>query len=399
MNRLELLNTALELIELVPIKDAMQSQKKWIINEKIALSVTLIERYYLTLEEIFLSEKFICERFSRKKIFSYVENLLIKNKLKNSIFCKESSDNFFLELSEIKPKDVYVLAPISGIRINLSESKFSIFEFVHVSKLKMPLSNGADYYIKVFIQNIYDDQIAISKAKNAFDDFARLAIFISGRNDKNIFIKTGLPIYPNISQTLMYVETSSYQLFCDDKEFPSGEISNKYIEKIPIDNDFFIHNEQFSKLLSLYEKKHFGKKISDLEKRIVNASLSIGESMMSENIKNSIIYTCIALEILFSFDEGSIFQKSIADRLADTFVFIVAKDKQSRIDTSKIIKKVYSMRSALVHGGEKSTNDDYITINILMRAAITDLLNNEKYKIINKIDDLYNMVKDAHYSY
>ncbi len=61
--------------------------------------------------------------------------------------------------------------------------------------------------------------------------------------------------------------------------------------------------------------------------------------MMSENIKNSIIYTCIALEILFSFDDGSLFQKSIGDRLVDTFVFIVAKDRQSRLDTSERIKK------------------------------------------------------------
>ena len=162
---------------------------------------------------------------------------------------------------------------------------------------------------------------------------------------------------------------------------------------------FFAKNEQFSKLLSLYEKKHFGTKLSDIEKRIVNASLAVGESMMSENIKNSIIYTCIALEILFSFDDGSLFQKSIGDRLADTFVFIVAKDRQSRLDTSERIKKVYSMRSALVHGGEKSTNNDYVMINILVRAAIAELLNNQKYSVIKKIDDLYNMVKKAHYSY
>ncbi len=57
------------------------------------------------------------------------------------------------------------------------------------------------------------------------------------------------------------------------------------------------------------------------------------------------------------------------------------------------------MRSALVHGGEKSTNNDYVMINILVRAAIAELLNNQKYSVIKKIDDLYNMVKKAHYSY
>ncbi|MFX4243544.1 hypothetical protein ACOL22_12310, partial [Aliarcobacter butzleri] len=81
-----------------------------------------------------------------------------------------------------------------------------------------------------------------------------------------------------------------------------------------------------------YEKKHFNKKISKMEIRLLNASIAIGESALSKNIKNSIIYTSMAFEILFSFDEGSLFQKSIGDRLADTFAFIIASDKETRLN-------------------------------------------------------------------
>ncbi|MBL0909989.1 hypothetical protein G5645_18465 [Pectobacterium carotovorum] len=116
-------------------------------------------------------------------------------------------------------------------------------------------------------------------------------------------------------------------------------------------------------------------------------------------MRNSIIYTCISLEILFSFDEGSLFQKSISDKLSDIFVFIVATDPQSRMKTSSFIKKFYGLRSALVHRGNKKMNNDYISINILLHPAINELINNPKYSNIKNIENLYDMVKEAQYSY
>ena len=136
-----------------------------------------------------------------------------------------------------------------------------------------------------------------------------------------------------------------------------------------------------------------------MEKRLLNASISIGESALSKNIKNSIIYTSMGLEILFSLDESSLFQKSISDKLADTFAFIVGTDKETRLDASKAIKTFYNLRSALVHGGNAKVNNDYMVINLYLRAIINELLNNEKYANIKTINDLYAMVKEAQYSY
>ncbi|MBA0443374.1 hypothetical protein D7Y51_09725 [Stenotrophomonas maltophilia] len=131
----------------------------------------------------------------------------------------------------------------------------------------------------------------------------------------------------------------------------------------------------------------------------MNCSISLGEALKTQTEKDSVIHTCIALEILLSYDEGSLFQKSIGDRLAETFVFIVAKDKESRIEMSKLLKKVYRMRSALVHGGNKEIDQSYATIIQYSRAAIAELLTSDKYKDIKKIDDLYDMVKAAQNSY
>jgi hypothetical protein len=226
-----------------------------------------------------------------------------------------------------------------------------------------------------------------------------LIVFISGKNDKKILIKTGLPSYPSLSHDRMYVETSSYQILDTmDQKFPATNINNTYFEKIPIDNKFFYDNDDFKKLWEIYKDRD-SKNVSSIENRILNASIALGESALSKNTKNSIIYTSMALEILFSYDEGSLFQKSIGDKLADTFAFMVGTNKESRINASKELKKFYSLRSALVHGGDTKMNNDYIIFNIFLRAIIKELLNNEKYKHIKKIEDLYSMVKEAQYSY
>ena len=400
----ELLNRNLSLIEIGKTSDAGISHPKAWFNENEVLFVSNknIEPFTLILEQIYSYNEKIYTKFTRQKIYKFIEDEIVKQKKNKSIFTEKISKEFFKIFEEQEPYSKYIIAPISGVRLdNVNKINISIFEIGKASQLKSILSNDTDgYYIAVQIDNIYDDLIAIEEAKNKFLDFIRLIVFLSGKNDKKILIKTGLPSYPSISHEQMYVETSSYHITENiQDEFPSSQMNSTYLEKIPVDNDFFNKNESFKKLWELYEQKNSNKKISKMEMRLLNSSIAIGESALNKNIKNSIIYTSMALEILFSYDEGSLFQKSIGDRLADTFAFIIATNKESRLETIKFVKSFYRLRSGLVHGGDTKINNDYITINRLLSAVISELLNNEKYNNIKNIDSLYTMVKDAQNSY
>lgn len=398
----ELLNDNLSLIETGQYsEDNIKYPKLWSFKDGVLfVSNKNHEQFFINLEKIYSISESIFTKFTRQKIHKYIEDELVKYKRGKKVFSEDVSNSFFHQFEEQKPYRKYIVAPISGIRLDSTEKiNISIFEIGKTSQLKSILSNDSDgYYIAVKIDDIYDDLVAIEEAKNRFSDFIRLIVFVSGKNDKKIFIKIGLPSYPSISHRQMYVETSSYHVTDNiENEFPSGSISNTYVEKIPIDNEFFYKNENFAKLWDIYERQNTKK--NTLEKRLLNASIAIGESALSKNIKNSIIYTSMAFEILFSFDEGSLFQKSIGDRLADTFAFIVAKDKETRLQTIKSVKEFYRLRSALVHGGDTKVNNDYIIFNRLLSAAISELLNNVKYSNVKSIDALYDMVKDAQNSY
>lgn len=370
------------------------------ISTEKALGVSDINSYIKLIDSIFNSNKTISKRFSKKTVYELIDKRLFSRKLLEKEFSESDASSLIKEFTEVLPENIKVLAPISGIRLD-SVKKLLIgsFEIGNSENLTIPISNSNDYYICSEIKDSYDNEKSISTAQNEFDDFIRLIFFMAGKKDSSIFIKTGLPAYQSYTHQHIYVETSSYQIQKKTSTIDSASIRNKTAEKIPVDNDFFKKNKSFSKLWDIYKERKDGEKISELQSRILNCSISIGEALRSQNEKDSIIHTCIALEILLSYDEGSLFQKSIGDRLAETFVFIVALDKDTRIKTSTLLKKVYRMRSALVHGGNKEIDQSYIDIIQLTRAAISELLTSEKYKNINKIDALYEMVKDAQNSY
>lgn len=389
----------LSLIETGSIEQAIAAPKSWHAPQAYHY-VRDFEAYNNAVLKLCEVDEIVRKRFARKTIRDFIEKEIIKIK-NGSTQRPTTQQEFFKGFLEATSSKLNVAVPISGIRLDgVDEFEISVFKFAHINSLRSPIANEKEgLYVSVSVENVYDPTLAIEAAESSFSDMARLISFISGKQDGSIFIKTGLPLLPSLSHERIYVATQSYLVTKIDGEFEKSTIENRHLEKIPINNEFFKNNRSFSKLWHLFSKRHRQEKLNDLESRIINSALSLGESALTQDPRNSIIYTCIALETLFSFDEGSLFQKSIGEKLADIFAFIVAKDMESRLAASKIVKKVYSMRSAIVHGGNQRASNENIAVNIYLRAAISELLNNEKFKGITKISHLHELLKMAQYSY
>ena len=250
MNLHELLNKALELIETNP-EDKEKISKYWFSDENMPfVSKEKIAEFNQILEAIYGFKEKVYSRFTRQKVYKAIEISLVNKKKKEELFTINDEQGFFSEFENREPYNRYMIAPISGIRLDSNDKiKISIFEIGRTNQFKSILSNDNDgYYISVKIENFYDELIAIEEAKNKFSDFIRLIIFISGKNDKKILIKTGLPSYPSMTHEQMYVETNSYQILeTMEDTFPSSTINNTYLEKVPVDNEFFYKNEDFKK--------------------------------------------------------------------------------------------------------------------------------------------------------
>lgn len=396
-----LLNEMIEMIEVSKDNNISASLLIFFYKDKwLYITQEKIDAYNTGLELVYNSDEKIQDRFSRETIYKHINDEVFRKRNNNNNFTKADKEIFFKIFLDQKPKECKVMAPISGIRLDTEDLiSISVFEIGKADSLDLPLNyKQSDYYITVKLKNVYDDKLAIKIAEEKFSDFIRLITFISGKEDKSIYMKVGLPVYADMGQQKMYVDTSSYRIIeNDDSLFGAISINNKIVEKLPLDNPHFKDNINFRKLWDIYDQPDT--RNNKMNKRLLNASIAIGESALSKNTVNSIIYTSMAFEMLFSLDERSLFQASIADKLASHLAFIVCTDRDSRLSTIKDVKKFYGLRSALVHGSNPTVNSDYIMFNILLRTAISELLNNSKYENMKNIENLYEMLKEAQNSY
>ncbi len=399
----EILNMLLQIIE--PVKSSTR-EKFSIVKETpenlFGISHENMDNYNMLLAILYQHNKSISEKFSRQTFFKFMENDLFKHKRLVQKYNESDNETFFKPLNSAKPTSKYIIAPISGIRLDNNDSvDLSIFKIGKTSKLQSLISNDPDgYYIATKINQFYDNQVAIEQAKELFLDFIRIITFIAGREDKSVLIKIGLPSYASLNHEKIYTSTSSYQIVEELNCFPEMSIENKYVEKIPVDDSFFSRNDDFNKIFTLIEKRHNNNKLSDMEKRLLNSAIAIGESMCSKNIKNSILYTSMAIEILFSYQERDLYQLSIGDKLADAFAFMVGVDKETRLNARKGFKDFYRLRSGLVHGGKTSTtNEDYILMNQYVRMIIREFFTNDKYSGIKDLEQFNQMILEAKNSY
>lgn len=243
-------------------------------------------------------------------------------------------------MKHITPETKKIYTPISGIRITQGNSfKLGIYEFCLSNKFKIPINNGLCTCIGVTLDNIYDNQYALNVSENLFIDFGRLIHFLLGRFDNEHIIKIGLPVYPIISTDKMYVDTSSSIILNTNDNFDHSSISNRYLEIISIDNDFFTAHPQLNKIWQLQEEsiknsqslskneiKKFNKKLST---RIINSAIAIGASAESNDIKSSMIYACIGLETLLSYEDYSSinYDNNLWDRLKSSIKYIFTNKK------------------------------------------------------------------------
>ncbi len=399
MSLKELVSEVISIMETGSPEEAASAPRGWFNKDK-GFYVKDLAKYNQLLETIYCSDKILTARFSRKTVFEFLDKQFPMIKLSEKPF-DLNSKSFFKEFYSVEPKNLVVTAPISGVRLDQGVRSFnlSIYKFGYLEDLQFPIANEKGMYVSAFVKGVYDKNSAIQKANDAFLNLAKLIVFMSGKLDKSIFIQTGLPLKPSMSHEQMYVSTSSHQVSDENGPIDWANIKNQLREKIPVNNDFFCKNSDFSNLWDLYEKKHNGDKLNDLESRILNSALALGESAITEDTRNSIIYTCISLEILFSLDEGGLFQKSIGEKLSDVFSFIVAKDVDARLEVGKLVKKVYSLRSAIVHGGDKELSNENLAVNFFMRLAISELLNGERFAKMTKLQDIYEQLKRAQNSY
>ncbi|CAI3925794.1 unnamed protein product [Commensalibacter communis] len=408
MQLYEMLNELLSLIDLSSFDEATQStiffrpyqnHTAFIVSDR-----NIVQYEQLKSNTLIYFVQNISSNFTIESIDHFTKEQLLHSKINHIFYTQQNQKNFFHDLTSVKPMTIQTITRIEGFLVEQDKSPIQMgcFEIGYSHNLPKKIGTENFIYLKANISQIYDYRMAYQKASSYFLDFSRLLLFIVNDINHNYNIVTNNLLYINKND---FITTILNEYHCYDTEWhlvmsgSQGRTFRKFNLNTLLSSSNYTQLNDLWNFHQQIKNNPKSSEITDIKKRILSASLAVGESIRSEDEKNSLIYTCIAIEALFSFDEGQLFQRSITDKLSDCLAFIIGKDLKHRKEIIKFTKEIYKARSALVHGSLSSKNIDFHRMNTLLRDAIIELLNNPKYKSLKTINQLYDMITDAKLSY
>jgi hypothetical protein len=113
---------------------------------------------------------------------------------------------------------------------------------------------------------------------------------------------------------------------------------------------------------------------TDLTKRILLAVSWIGQSIAEKASSSSLVMAAIALEVLFSPKQTET-SPSISSQISMSVAMLIGTDSDSRVVRAAEFKRLYGIRSRVVHGGNANvTKMDVDAIQEMARSVIIKML-------------------------
>lgn len=182
-------------------------------------------------------------------------------------------------------------------------------------------------------------------------------------------------------------------LNCDGSVSVHEEMNNNYIpKKHSIENLIkeMKHN-QSEYVWDFYSKNNK----SDKEKRLINAILWLGKAQIELDNKIYFMELCFALEALLQINTNTFINPSISYSIAIRCAMIIADQFSERRMVADNLKRLYGIRSAIAHGGEKNvSNKDCEQLFGYIVYLINDLVHKKPWKEYSSMKDIVLEIDD-----
>jgi hypothetical protein len=420
-------------------------------NFAVSLSLEEELKFAEAIREI-LKHPLVLENFSVKEIENQVQDIISRTmqlpRLQRKANIESEIIRLFASLSR-QIKDYQFIIPISNLKINrkikIGNVNFKIFtqyqlqkwtktlrdlikgnpNYTNEQKKKIvnstierhfsPLQNVTCAEIKVKARTKRASEIALNKVNEALDIIKLFCLIDRGPYGSNV----------GISGEILNSSTRSVL----QREIPHGSI-NTTLEKVgplfPLEIDdklvkmmYKYGLNKLNKVLlkkkrSWVERKLFRaiywfarifdtplKKLDDqkiLVKRGLSRSISKEEIVEYGRINERFVKAIVALESLFILDQGEPIQNNIAERAA----FILANECQKRRQVKRYIKRMYKLRSHVVHQGFTYVSMGELTelISLVRSAIIAFLLKKDRVRMKTNVGIKVGIkTKDDFYTY
>lgn len=174
----------------------------------------------------------------------------------------------------------------------------------------------------------------------------------------------------------------------------TGRFRSGPFENVPLDAAFFANpNPEFARLLGLIDRKNNG-----LENRILRGAEWVGQAIAEHSPASAFVKAAIALEVLLSVNEKGVITPSVMAQISESCAHILGGTANSRFETEKTVKRLYGIRSSVVHSGTDTVfNTDLNLFIAIARSVAMKLLGDEAYRDIHSVEQLHEALRRKRY--
>jgi hypothetical protein len=357
-------------------------------------------KYIDAILRAFNSDKEIEKTYTLKKYESLLIGHFREYFFDKTLVKKEDVSSFVKKLNTESIKTFFVFRDIHGIVLNSPTSPlllggYTIYDFDLQKDLfnstkgsypELTINHNPEYLIEWKAEARHFEK-ALEIADEHFERFELILRYVIGFTTNRF--EVGVLNYQGWRQRRAYI-------FSETKEVSSSLSNHGPIEPIPLDNPYFVNEDNGYQTVWGFTTKN---NLNKFEKRIMLAVEWIGQSMADPSPQSAFIKAAIALEIIFTYNEKEIITPSIMNQISESIALILGSSVDERLKIESRVKKLYGLRSKIVHSGKKDISQaDYKTLLEIARSVIIKILTSDKLNSVDSVGDLYTILKKIKYS-
>jgi hypothetical protein len=401
MNWTKYLNQALQLFSLVePTTSASGPRRIFGMGEGIALYLVgnSVAELDLLLDTVLSKDSELGNTCSRKVLLENIVSAIRAKKTSGGEFTQLEAQEIRSNVLEKPDTEYRVVRDLYGATLgdNVAPVQFGplkvydrllhetqVFGDYAKSKIYQLGNKKAGLLIECCV-SARDDEKAKELADVLFFRFELILRAMIGRRTDNFAV--GILNYSGPLLTNYYVFS--------EKQNVTGSAWNGSLSQLPLHEPFFQNpSDGLKRLLSL-----IGQQNNNFERRLLRCAEWLGQAIGDPNPSSAFIKAATALEVLFVVSEGVV-TPSIMAQISESCAFILGSTAEERLKVEKDVKRLYGIRSAVVHSGKESVDlkelDRFIAVG---HSVMHTLLSGSAYAPIESIEALHEYLKQQKYA-
>lgn len=353
-----------------------------------------IIKYWDAISRAFNSDKDIEKTYTLKKYHDLLQEHFRECFSKKGSAKNEDVSSFVKKLKAESIKTFSVFRDIHGIVLNsptipLLLGGYTIYEFASHKEFiesKIYLKIDSLYLIEWKAEARHFEK-ALEIADEHFERFELILRYVLGSATNDF--EVGVLNYQGWRHRRAYI-------WSDMGQVSSPSTLHGPINAIPLDDPYFVREDTGYHTVWGFTTK---KNLNNFQKRIMLAVEWIGQSIADPSPQSAFIKAAIALEIIFTYNERDIITPSIMNQISESIALILGSSVDERLKLESSVKKLYGLRSKIVHSGHKNISQaDYKTLVEIARSVIKRILTSDKLNSVDSVEELYTILKKFKYS-